>query len=461
MKRACLIVAIFIVLLAGCSPATPVAKPSQTPVPSLTQLPGPTLTPTVKPNVLYVDPTQDLGPISPYIYGSNLSVGAFVPAGKLQQVFDSHITALRGPGGGWGEMNDLQTYQIDLIMGIVKKMGAIPTMSVRLNGGTPEAAAALVRYANIVQGYNIIYWSIGNEPDIELDNGKSIDTTTYNQQWRAIALAMRAVDPKIKLIGPDISQWGIDIAHTPKYPPTKTPSSVERKDWMGDFLRANGDLVDIVSVHRYPFFAPTDKNPVTVERLRQETLEWDTTVTYLRSLIHQITGRDIPIAFTEVNSDPSSVVSGAASPDSFYNAIWYADVLGRLIEQNVFMVNQWAIADTGGLGLLSTLAIRPTYYVFQMYHQFGSERVYSASGVSFVTVYAAKRKDGSLTLMVINLTDNEQHVPLQIQGMQPTQADVWRFDAMHNAVDLGQQAMPAEGLDLPAQSITLYAVGGK
>ena len=65
-------------------------------------------------------------------------------------------------------------------------------------------------------------------------------------------------------------------------------------------------------------------------------------VTYLRTQIHQITGRDIPIAFSEVNSDSSGVVGGVASPDSYYNAIWYADVLGRLIEQNVFMVNQWA-----------------------------------------------------------------------------------------------------------------------
>ena len=62
--------------------------------------------------------------------------------------------------------------------------------------------------------------------------------------------------------------------------------------------------------------------------------------------------------------------------------------------------------------------------------------------------------------MVINLTDSQQQVPLQIQGMQPKQADVWRFDATHNAVDLGQQAMPADGrLVLPAQSITFVCAG--
>ena len=452
MKRTGLFLIVILALLAACSPAGS----------TQTGLASPTSVATARPNVLYVDPSKDLGPISPYMYGANLSVGAAVPANKLQEAFNSHITAVRGPGGGWGETNDFQTYQLDLLMSVIKKMGAIPTMSVRLYGGTPEAAAALVRYANIQQGYQIVYWSIGNEPDIESENGKYLDTTTFNQEWRAIALAMKAVDPKIKLMGPEISQWGTDISKTPKYPLAWIQTSQERKDWMGEFLKANGDMVDIVAVHRYPFTAPLDKNPMTVERLRQETLEWDTMATYLRGQIHQITGRDIPIAFTEVNSDPSNVLGGVASPDSFYNAIWYADVLGRLIKQNVFMVNYWAIANSGGsgLGLLSTNDIRPAYYVFQMYNEFGSERVFSSSGVNFVTVYAAKRKDGTLTLMVINLTDSEQHVLLQIQGRQPKQAEVWRFDATHNAVDLGQQGMSADaGVDLPAQSITLYAIG--
>jgi hypothetical protein len=472
MKRTFLFIAILLILLEACGSSKPgpvpveTRRPASTPtpgptvMPAATLLPSPTVVPTARPNVLYVDPAQDLGPISPYVYGSNISLYAVVPANKLQEAYDSHITALRGPGGGYGETNDLQTYQLDLIISICKKMGATPVMSVRLLDGTPEAAAALVRYANIEQGYNIPYWSIGNEPDIELNDGKNIDTVTFNQQWRAIALAMKAVDPKIKLMGPDISQWGTDISKTPKFPPTKTPTGLNRQDWMTDFLKANGDLVDIVTVHRYPFTAPTDKNPVTVERLRQDTLEWDTMVTYLRDMIHQITGRDIPIAFTEVNSDSSNVVGGVASPDSFYNAIWYADVLGRLIQQNVFMVNYWAIANAGGLGLLSTNAIRPTYYVFQMYNHFGNERIYSSSGVQFVTVYAAKRTDGTLTLMMINLTDSEQRIPLQIQGMSPQQAEVWRFDATHNGEDLGQQAMPADGgVVLSAQSISVYAIG--
>jgi alpha-L-arabinofuranosidase len=445
MKRPFLFVALLGIVSASCGPTTP-AKILDTPTPQA--------------GTLVVDPGMDLGPISPYIYGSNYGPSNAVPVNMIQTAFDSHVTVLRFPGGRWGNENDIYPSQIDTFIALCKKMGAIPTISVRFQNSTPETAAALVQYANIEQGYGITYWSIGNEPDYELLNGKKFDTVYFNGQWRAIALAMKAVDPTIKLMGPELSQWSMELAKTPKFPPTKTPTSLERQDWMTDFLRANGDLVDIVTVHRYPVYALTSRTPITADTLRQNTLEWDPMVTYMRDLIQQITSRDLPIAFTEVNSDPDPMLGQEASPDSFYNAIWYADVLGRLISKHVFMVNQFELSNRrGALGLIFNSELRPTYYVFQMYSHFGNELVYSSSGVDFVTVYAAKRTDGTLTLMVINLTDFEQRIPLQIKGKTSKQAEVWLFDATHKAEDLGLQAMPANGaVVLPARSITLYAL---
>jgi len=385
-----------------------------------------------------------------------------VPAESIQAALDSHVTVLRWPGGQWGNANDIQTYNLDMFIAFCKQMNATPTISVRFQGGTPEAAAALVRYANIEQKYNVVYWSIGNEPDYEMENGKKINPVDFNPRWRAIAQAMKAVDPTIKLLGPEIGQWGTDISKTPKYPPTQTPTGQERKDWMTEFLKANGDLVDIVAVHRYPMYAPTSASPITVDTLRQNTLEWGPMVNYLRDMIHQITGRDLPIAFTEVNSDPTpGLLGGVASPDSYYNAIWYADVLGQLIQEHVFMVNQWVFAyRSGGLGLIYGSELRPTYYVFQMYSHFGNEQVYASSGVAEVTVYAATRANGTLTIMVINLSDTEQRIPLQVKGVVLSKAEVWLFDATHKAEDLGQQSFPSDGrLILPAQSICLYALG--
>jgi len=460
-------------LLAACSPATPLPYPTPgatftatssqpTASPALTT---PTSTPVPVPDILYVDPAKDLGPISPYVYGSNYGPWTAVPADLYQTALDSHITVLRFPGGRWGNENDIQTYQLDMFMDFCRKMGAIATIHVRFQGGTPEKAAEWVRYANIEKGYGIVYWSIGNEPDYELENGKKIDPKDFNPRWRAMALAMKAVDPTIKIMGPELSQWGVIVGNVmhgqiPKYPPRETPAFT-RQDWMTEFLKANGDLVDIVTVHRYPMYSPSSTFKITPPRLRENAVEWNQYVVYLRSVIHEITGRDIPVAFTEINSDPSAVVSGVASPDSFYNAIWYADILGRLIQERVFMVNQFVLGgNSGGLPMLYPGQIRPIYYVFQMYYRFGNEQVLATSGKQYVDIFAARRPDGTLTLMVINMLDTEQTIPLKVEGVNLSSADVWLFDATHNAVDLGQQAFPADGnVVLPAQSITLYALG--
>jgi hypothetical protein len=181
-------------------------------------------------------------------------------------------------------------------------------------------------------------------------------------------------------------------------------------------------------------------------------------VIYLRGLIEKYTGRDLPIAFTEVNSDPSTKFRGEATPDSFYNAIWYADILGQMISEDVFMVNHFMLSNRrSGHGLIAGSEIRPTYYVFLMYKHFGHQQVYASSGVPDVNVYAATREDGTLTIMVVNLLDTEQNIPLKIEEKTPTEVQVWLLDANHYAEDLGQQSLGIDGtLTIPSQSVTLY-----
>ncbi len=443
MKRRILFNALILVLSASCG-----AGKSVTPFPTAV---------TARPNTLYVDPGRDLGPISPYIYGSNFGPWTAVPAGKMADVLNSHVAALRFPGGNWGDQNDIQTYHLDAFMNLCRQLGAIPTVSVRLLDGTPEAAASLVKYANIEKGYKIRYWSIGNEPDLfERRPNVDYDTARFNREWRAIAVAMKAVDPTIQLMGPELSgSYSSNFA--------KNPKDTSGRDWMTEFLKANGDMTDIVTYHRYPFPVSNFAGNVTIDELRQDPPEWTRTIDYLRNFIHETTGHDLPIAVTETNSNSEAVVQGEATPDSFYNAIWWGDVLGRVIDENIFMVNQFLLTNSsgqsGGWGLITISGVRPTYYVYQMYHHFGTERIYAASGIKDVSVYAAKRADGSLTVMVINLTDSEQRVALQVRGMTPSKAETWLFDKTHNAERLGEQTFSSEGtLDLSAQSISLYAI---
>lgn len=455
MKRLIILLVLGLLALTACyPPAGPQTVPADSVTGADTVATEPAFTLDVSapaPGVLVVDPSIDLGPISPYVYGTNYGPMHAVPIEMMPEIIDSGFTALRWPGGAWTDAVDMQPFQLDQFVWFYDQLGALPTVSVRLHDGSPETAANLVRYAN-QQDYGIEYWSIGNEPTLfEEQFNEPYGTERFNREWRAIAQAMKTADPSIKLIGPELHQWNRDLASTLK--------DSAGRDWMTEFLKANGDLVDVVSVHRYPYWSATNV-PATFDQMRATAEAMNAEVEYLRGLIKETTGRDLPIAITELNSTPTSVVGQPASPDSFYNAIWYADVLGRLISEDVWMVNQWVISQRStGLGLINGFTIRPTLYTFRMYKQFGDQQVAAASGVDGVSVYAAKRPDGALTVMAVNLTEGDQPAALQIAGETPTEAEVWLLDKDHNAENLGGQMLPADGtVVLPAQSVTLFVV---
>lgn len=448
MKRRHLFLFIMLFKLAACArsaPPTPAAMPSATPTPAAP--------PTTTPGTLTVDPASSLGPISPYLFGTNYGPMHAVTLDVMPLVEEVGFTTLRFPGGAWTDSTDVKPFQIDQFIDFSQQLGATPHISVRLLGGSPETAAALVRYTNIEKQYGVTYWSIGNEPSIYTQLGQAdYDYTTenLNRDWRPIAEAMKAVDPTIQILGPDIHQWAATGSATPK--------DSAGRDWMAEFLKTNGDLIDIVAVHRYPLYSPS--NPVTVANLRENTRQWVQEVEHLRRVIREILGHELPIAITELNSDPSPAMLQEASPDSFYNAIWYADVLGQLMNADVFMVNQWVLSQRStGLGLFQGSTARPTFYVFPLYKNFGSEQLYATSGVEDVDIFAARRDDGALTLMVINLSDEEQQIPLQVTGVELIEAEVWLLDKAHNAENLGLQPFTAAGLlTLPPQSATLYVI---
>ena len=458
MKRTVVWLMIGLFVLTACSPPAapqPQGTPAATAVEMAAAEPAATVEaapPTPAPGVLLVDPSIDLGPISPYVYGANYGPMHAVPIEMMPDIVDSRFTALRWPGGAWTDTVDMQPFQIDQFVWFYEQLGALPTVSVRLFGGSPETAANLVRYANIEKDYGIEYWSIGNEPTLfEEQQGEPYDSERLNREWRAIAEAMKAADPGIKLMGPELHQWNRDLASTLK--------DSAGRDWMIEFLQANGDLVDVVTVHRYPYWSATN-DPATFEQMQASAEAMGAEVAYLRELILEHAGRDLPIAITELNSTPTSVQGQPASPDSHYNAIWYADVLGRLMTGDVWMVNQWVISQrTTGLGLINGFTIRPTLYTFRMYKHFGDQQVYAASGAPDVSVYAALRDDGALTVMAINLGEAEQTVTIDLAGVSPAEAEVWLLDKDHNAESLGVQPWPADSMvTLPGQSVTLYVV---
>ncbi len=451
-----------VLMLTSCAPSAPTQNPV-TPVisatPTQTPPPTSTLIPTAVPDTLFVDPSQSLGPISPLVYGSNYGPWLTVPFYMLPQAYESGITILRFPAGAWGDHNNVTPMQINQFMDFVNKVGATTIFHVRLLDGTPEQAAEMVRYTNVEKKYNVRYWSIGNEPtlfDAELKTrGDSYDIGRFNQEWRTFAEAMKNVDPTIQLVGAEINQFSFDPS-----PEATTNFGPRDEEWFIEFLKANGDLVDIVSFHRYPFPKSRTSGPPSIAELRENAKEWDKIMIHARELINQYAGRDLPIAVTEFNSAYDKSVGGEATPDSHYNAIWLADVLGRMIKNDVFMANEWALTAKGGfggLGLVGPLDVFPAYYTYQLYKKFGSELIYSSSDDPDLSIYAARNGDGALTILVINLSSEQKTKPIQVAGQTSVSADIWLFDQTHKAENIGTTELPSS-ITFSPQSISLYII---
>jgi hypothetical protein len=424
-------------LVSACGGST--ATPASTPSPALTAAPTPAAG-------LFVDAGSDQGPISPLVYGTNDGPWLAVPLALQPQVTAAKLTTLTFPGGNYGDQYDLQNYQVDQFIAYCRTLGAEPRIVVRLKGSTSAKAADLVKYVNVTMGYAVKYWGIGNEADLYA-NGDVPDYTVdkYNADWREFAQAMRAVDPAIKLIGPDVSQFTAN--------PTDTYMKA-RVAWLSSFLKANGDLVDIVSIHRYPLPKDT-QTPITVDDLRAGGKEWDQIIPALRTLIKAQTAKDLPVAVTEINSSWVANAGTDWSMDSHMNAIWFADVLGRLIAQKVDMVDQFALATQ--YGIVGSQAVNPIYYDYLMYQHFGTELVRSASDDPLVTVIAAKTADGGLTILIVNLGASPATKPLTVLGGgSAASAETWLFDKSHSAEKIAATPISTGGsVTVPGESVTV------
>jgi hypothetical protein len=209
---------------------------------------------------------------------------------------------------------------------------------------------------------------------------------------------------------------------------------------MEGFLKAAGNDVDIVTVHRYPFGDP----PATARTLLADPPLWSRMMVDLRAQVQRVAGRDIPLAVTEANSDWTGRVDEETGTNSYLNALWWADVLGRLINQRSTMVAQFCMGAISGqgLGIFGPISYDPrplpVYQVYMLYRQFGDRLVYSSSDDETMPIVASRRPDGRLAIMVINQSTKARSVPITFSSVTATgPAEVWSFAESHKVQQVG------------------------
>ncbi len=327
-----------------------------------------------------IDLRQPGIPISPYLFGVNVfpkvgttsidSVnGNFTgfmsyDAPIVDGMQNADIKLLRFPGGSWGEdqpnQNHILSYQqLYDFSTLLYQVGADGMVQARLSNPInatghpatlPERAILAGHWVDFmsnphspfrkqngfanVQIHPIKFWSVGNEPDKLMDPdqpGKRLTVAAYVNDFIQYSIAMHENNPTIQVFGPEISQFN-GIGAGPK-------DSIGTL-WMEGFLegvakyeKAHPELkfhlLDGVSFHRYQFI-DARSSPYL---LMSSPDEWNYLLPSLRQFVRQTMGRDVPVAITEINTNPNAEV-----PTRGQAALWWADTLGTLMNQQTEFV---------------------------------------------------------------------------------------------------------------------------
>jgi hypothetical protein len=313
--------------------------------------------------------------------------------------------------------------QLDAAVAYARAIGAQPIMQVPLladttgQPATADAAAAMVRYANVTQGYGIKYFSVGNEPDLYATQGLPSDATQpaipgfapsdYCTAARAYVAAMKAVDPTITIVGPDLAY--------------KYQAGNPDNDWLTPILQGCGDLFDVVSIHRYPFAS----KQATLSAAAADAASFRAVMASVRGIM-QATGQGAkPLALTEMNVayDATTCVLDAA-PGTIGSALWMADALGTAMEIGLWSSVVWNISDTEAwsLGLVGPPPAhdpRPAYYAYALYAQHAGPTLLGAPAVpSGVSAHASRNAaDDATEIVLANWNHAAVGLKLQVSGL--------------------------------------------
>jgi hypothetical protein len=393
------------------------------------------------------------------------------------------VRMMRYPGGSYADIYHWQDNTapggyvapgtgFDAFMGGVRRAGAQPIVIANYGTGTPQEAAAWVRYANVTKGYGVKYWEIGNElygnghygSAWEADDHADKSPAAYANGVVAYADAMKAADPSVKIGA---------VLTTPGGWPDGVVAGGDQGTWNKTVLSIAGPKIDFVILHWYPGGA-------TPAEALTKPGQLDDAVYLVRRQIAQYAGAGadrIGIALTELNT-------GAGS-DTQPGALFAADSYATLLENGVFTVDWWNVhngptaattvaghtdyADFGLLssaGCLSDGTCEPSlntpfapYYALQMISSFarpGDQLIRAATSRPLVSAHAVRRANGDLAVLLVNRDpDTSYPVAIDYAGFTPAAEapTVLSFTNGAASIDSGR-AGTATAQTLPPYSLT-------
>lgn len=389
------------------------------------------------------------------LFGLNTAVwdSAFNTADtvSLLQAMDNKV--LRFPGGSLSDeyhwatnttQNNTWTWAtgFDAFANVARQTNAQKFITVNYGSGTPQEAADWVRNANVTRGLGVRYWEIGNENygSWEFDtHARPHDPFTYANLAKDYIAQMRAVDPAIK-IGVVVTSGEDDYANYSDHPVVNPRTGQTHNGWTPVVLATLKSLnvtPDFVIYHKYAQ-GPGGENDAS---LLQSARSWTSEVANLRQMVNDYLGAEgagVEIVCTENNSVYSSP---GKQTTSLVNGLFLADSIGQALQTELSTLLWWDLRNSqdtgnnndpslygwrayGDYGIVSDRNDRyPTYHVARLLQWFargGDQVVRATSDYALLSAYAAKRADGTLTLLVINKNASVvQSASVSLSGFTP------------------------------------------
>ncbi|MBV9691144.1 MAG: hypothetical protein JO202_15710 [Ktedonobacteraceae bacterium] len=402
-----------------------------------------------------VDLRQSL-PISTHLFGVNVFPKAgtssldHISAGFMNYtpvvingLQDMSIKFLRYPGGEWGEQHVLTLGQLSDFSTLLTQTNSDGMIQAHLSGPVKDEqgnfkpldlntdlnvranlAGRWVDYMNNPHSdqrkalhahdpfHPVKLWTVGNEPDqptlINPLTNQPYTVADYVTAFIQFSKAMHQNDPTIKVFGPELSSfYGVGAG----------PFDAGGHPWMDDFLKGIGSyeqanhvtLLDGISFHYFPF----ENAQQAPALLMSSSNALNYLLPPLRELIRRDLGRDVPIAITEVNTNPSQGIN----PSHGQAAIWWADTLGMLLNQQVEYAAFFSASDVDspyplfiGNGLRETAMAR----VMQLFAHVQSNQVPVAVEHTPISMYATQDDSHqAVSLLFVNKSPTPQLIQIR------------------------------------------------
>lgn len=341
---------------------------------------------------------------------------------------------------------------------------ASPLIIVNLGSGTPQLAAAWVKYANKVKNYGIKYWEIGNENGGQWENGGPLNMYDYTRRYIKYYEAMKAEDPSITIIG-QAQADGKSMMYD-------GVSAVEA--FMGRLAKEKKEhYAEGLVTHQYPNWGMKLEDLLASPKKGME----DTAAQVKKGLEKYPKQKDVPVWITEFNT--SDQIKPHDISVRLDNGLWLAQYLPEFIRQfgSRGYTNMWDVMNggtaitnpTGGdHGYLQAesgpyqFQERADYWTMKILTNYWSApgddkdhtMVDAVSGNTMLAVYANKKPDGTLALLCVNKDPLKPYnMEININGFKPSQdAKVWKFDSDNYKWDTSDTPYHADPSNPPTES---------